>query len=172
MENTQINSYFDIEPVSSKHYSLLADYKCNPKSCNHHEHFNDYLRFCAVSDHTLGMGTTHVICKYINDKPTETIGYVTLKAATLITEVDEYNKSLMVGKPAIEISELAIKKGYERQGYGSDLLAYVVRMCKRLHDENVGIYYILVYADPKAVGFYKNKKRIEVPTYFSTLYYT
>lgn len=101
------NSRRKIEVLSQKHFQLLSNFQCNPRTATNPQYFNDYLQYNAYSDLTSGRGVTHVLCKYENDIPVKICAYITLRSSVFITEIMNHN---VTGDPAVEISELAVDK--------------------------------------------------------------
>lgn len=147
-----VNKKRKLELLQSKHASLLPLFKCRSNSCGNPDHFSDYLCINAFADAAIGMGTTHVVCEYVNKQPVAICGFITLKAATL---VKDNNYDCIVGDPAIEISELAVDEKYEKQGIGKDMLTFALKHCVSLHKKSIGIKYLVVCSDEKSVGFYE-----------------
>ena len=139
----------DIFLYTSKYAGLARDFMVNPSSCNNPEHYGNYIRTTAISDRMLGMGVTYILCEIQNGEPVHMLGYVTLKASSLLL-IDEG-----VGYPALEIAELAVRDGAERSGNGRDLVEFAIGSADKLRTDTLGIQYIILRADPSAVGFYK-----------------
>lgn len=143
------NKKLFIERINKLNYSLVKDFLVNPESCDNPSHYEDYLKKCAITDVKQGLGTTHLFIEE-QDENKNVMGYVTLKATSLTKNVGE-NHAL--GYSAVEISELAVHKDYERFGVGRDLLNFVLEESYRLRN-SIGVQYIVLCADPKAEGFY------------------
>lgn len=131
------------------------DFHVNPEKCENPTHYENYILQNAISDASIGMGVTHVF--YNSDDDKEIQGFVTLKASALTFEESGY--------PALEISELAVNEKYEGTGVGRIMINYVITIANDLKASTLGIKHILVCADPKAVGFYKHLKFLELPEY-------
>lgn len=138
-----------IEKIDNNNVSFAWSFSVNLNSCNNPQHFSDYLKFNALNDFKTGMGVTYLFMDTNNSK---IAGYVSLKASSLVCE-DENN--IKLGYPSIEITELAVDGGHERKHIGTDILEFVVATTEELR-KSIGIQYILICADPKAVGFYLN----------------
>ena len=50
---------------------------------------------------------------------------------------------------------MAVDQDYERRGAGTALIDYVIAQADKLHEEFLGIQYLILAADKIAVGFYK-----------------
>jgi len=140
-----------IELYKTEHAILAQSFHVNSEKCENPAHFDDYIRLCALSDYRKGVATTHVMIERDNENnPLCICGFISLKAATLITD-----EKKMYGVPAIEIAELAVDKNYENSGVGKALLQFAARTCDILR-ETIGNKYLLVCAERHAVGFYKH----------------
>lgn len=140
------------EQYSAKHVGIARSFSVRKDSCNQPEHFTDYLLYNALNDAQSGMGVTSVLVRYDeNGAPQSIMGYITLKVSALLQDADKG----FTGKPAIEISELAVDKRFEGQGIGVALLSYAVSCFYKIK-ETAGVMCMLVYAEPNAVGFYKH----------------
>ena len=82
------------------------------------------------------------------------MGFVTLRASSLTVECENYTE----GHPALEISELAVDKKYERQGIGTDLVKLAVVEAGELNSDYLGIEYLVLCADPASIDFYLHSK--------------
>ena len=131
---------------------LAWHFEVNPNSCGNPAHYSDYLKFSAWPDLISGRGTTHVLCEMQDGKRVKILAYVTLKASSFLSQNDE-GKTL--GFPALEISELAVASGHERQGLGSLMVKHAILCVYELRQTQLGIQYLVLRADPEAVGFYK-----------------
>ena len=140
------------EQYSVKHVGIARSFSVRKDSCNHPEHFTDYLLYNALNDAQSGMGVTSALIRYDeNGEPQSIMGYITLKVSALLQDADEG----FTGKPGIEISELAVDEHFEGQGIGVALLSYAVSCFYKIK-ETAGVMCMLVYAEPNAVGFYKH----------------
>jgi ribosomal protein S18 acetylase RimI-like enzyme len=108
------------------------------------------------------LGTTYI---FVNEKDgtKDIMGFITLRASSLILDIGETNK---MGYPALEISELAVDERYEKNGVGSDLVKFAINLSYDLNKQ-IGIQYVVLCADPMAVGFYENPelKFEKIPTH-------
>lgn len=144
------NEYF--EQFQGSHQGIARIFSVNPGSCGNPAHFTEYLLYNAMSDSLTGMGVTHVLAQHDDEgNPTAILGYVTLKASSLL----EKTESGYSGKPALEISELAVDQKFEHQGIGRLLLDYALLCCREIQ-KSAGVMYLLVYAEPQAVEFYSH----------------
>lgn len=144
------NEYF--EQFQGSHQGIARNFSVSPDSCGNPAHFSEYLLCNAMSDSLTGMGVTHVLAQHDDeDNPTTILGYVTLKASSLLYKME----SGYSGKPALEISELAVDQQFEHQGIGKLLLDYALFCCREIQ-KSAGVMYLLVYAEPQAVEFYRH----------------
>ena len=89
------------------------------------------------------------------------LGYITLRANSFI---HKYERGLE-GEPSMEILELAVSKEYERQGIGTALFQFAVTLAADVTNNYMGVRYLLVCADPPAVGFYSKMGLSKVEEY-------
>lgn len=141
-----------------EHAELYSLFACNEKNCGNWEYYTDYLHYNALSDSKTGLSVTYVLCDYEGAKeedmkPVRIIGFVSLKASALISGT--YDEPLE-GVPAIEISELAVDREFERQGIGRLLLNTAVYIADEVRKNYIGAKYLLVCAEPQAVDFYQH----------------
>lgn len=149
------NEYF--EQFQGSHQGFARIFSVNPNSCGNPAHFKEYLLCNAMSDSLTGMGVTHVLAQHDDEgNPTAILGYVTLKTSSLLYRTE----SGYSGKPALEISELAVNRQFERQGIGRLLLDYALFCCREIQ-KSAGVMYLLVYAEPQAVEFYSRVLNFE-----------
>ncbi len=141
----------DLKLIDRDIVSLAWDFHVDPDVCNNPEHYETYLQQGALIDHKKGLGVTYVMVE--EDK--KIVGYVTLKAASLVTESGESHK---VGYPAIEISELAVDKDYRGQGIGYELVEAAIVTGQMLNENFLGVQYLVLCADRNAVEFYEKPR--------------
>ena len=136
--------------MQTEHALIASNFSCD-KSCGNPDHFNEYLRYYAISDIKTGMGVTHICCGFDDSgMPVKIIGFVTIKTSSVITDDD----GTFNGKPAVEISELAVDEAWVRQGFGTMLVKYALAKIAETKT-NIGVRYVVVCADEQAVEFYK-----------------
>lgn len=140
----------DIRQYTIEYAGLAQQFRVNPDSCDNPEHYQDYLKYAALSDRRQGMAVTYVLLELINEAPTRIIGFVAFKASSLLSS----DEGKYLGTPALEISELAVDADYEHQGYGNLLIDFAVDTANHLRRDTLGIRNVVLMADPKAVGFY------------------
>lgn len=133
---------------------LAFNFEVNPSSCGNPGYFSEYIRFCALQDNQSGKSTTHIL---LDRKEENIVGFVSLKATTLLTEIDVDDKKIWTGEPALEISELAVHKNFERQGVGSALIDLSIAFATKENETTLGIRHLVLAADPQAVSFYQHK---------------
>lgn len=141
------NAYFDL--LNKDNYGLTEGFSVNPVSCENSDYYPNYLRFCALSDQNAGKSTTHL---FINEKDNAIMGFLTLRASSLI----ERNGDQWLGKPALEVSVLAVSENYTRIGVGRALINLAIEQAAHLHEEHLGVRYIVLASDKQAVGFYEH----------------
>lgn len=145
-----------IDRFSTDYIGLAWDFHVNPSSCDNPDHYEQYIRCCAIYDMNEGMGVTHIIVE--NDK---ILGYITLRASSVVERIDDK----IYGEPALEICELAVSEGCERKKVGSDLVDFAIVKATELGSEAIGIKYIVLCADPSAVGFYEKLEFEKLESY-------
>lgn len=138
-------------PLNQDTQGLIWDFHVSPTSCNNPDYYSTFLRFTAVSDFIEGMGVTHLL---IDEQGTGNViaGYITLKATALLLSGEN---GTYLGRPAVEIAELAVREGYERKGVGSALIDIAISKIDEIRRHVLGIRCMVVCADPSAVGFYE-----------------
>ena len=147
----------------SKHAGLAMNFQVNPDSCNNPGHYENYLRFIALTDRRSGKGITHVLINNDDNTSTESIvGFVTLRTSSLISEYENE----ISGRAAIEISEIAVDRLYEKKGYGTALLDFVFLLVDDLRDRVVGIEYIVACADSASVLFYEKNDFVRISKHY------
>ena len=79
------------------------------------------------------------------------MGYITLRA----TSYTETIEGQTYGNPAVEIFELAVSNHAERNGIGTDLVKFALAKVLEWKSDLLGIEYITLCSDEKAVQFYE-----------------
>lgn len=143
---------------------LAFNFEVNPLSCGNPEHFSNYIRFCAIADNIAGKSVTHI---FLDSKEENIIGYISLKATSLLTQNDAHGKTILTGEPAIEIAELAVHKDFEKRGVGRALIDLSISIATRTNDSIFGIRHLVLAADPKAVAFYEHLQFLPLRDYFN-----
>jgi len=139
------------------------NFQVNPDSCDNPEHYENYLRFIALTDKRIGRGITHVLIDDETRDGSETIiGFVALRTSSLISKNDDE----ITGRAAIEITEIAISKYYERKGFGISLLKLAISLADDMRNNYVGIEYIVACADSASVSFYERNKFTCISDYY------
>ena len=141
--------------MSQEFYEAAKDFTVNPESCENPKHYEDYLKFSAISENNSGTGTTHIFIDEEFNSELHIMGYITLRCSSLIKDMGESHK---FGYPALEISELAVDARYERQGIGTDMVSYAISLAEELNLFNIGIKYLILCSDPSSVKFYSSRK--------------
>ncbi len=140
-----------IRKLDSTIVPLASEFQVDPSCCGYPEHYEFYLRCVALDDYHRGRGVTYIMLDDGID-PNRIVGYITLRASSLIKEGDRRRQ----GHAAIEITELAVDKDYRGRGHGIDLVAFAIDRALTLSKDHIGIEYIILCADPAAVGFYSS----------------
>lgn len=137
------------EKLSIENVGLAAGFSVNPSSCGNSDFYREYLLYNAISDQNSGRNTTHL---FIDKDANRIMGFVSLRASSLLKQRDG---GKYLGAPALEVSVLAVDREYERRGVGSALIDFVLSEVAELHEHFLGIQYIILAADEKAIGFYE-----------------
>ena len=140
------NAHFAV--IDKENVGLAGSFSVNPSSCENSEFYREYLQFSAIGDLQTGRNTTHL---FIDEDANRIMGFVSLRASAIISNVEGDS---MTGIPALEVSVLAVDKDYAGQGVGSALIDYVIYQADELHKQYMGLQYVVLAADKKAVGFY------------------
>lgn len=156
----------EIEQLNQDLVGLGWDFHVSPISCDNPDYYEQYLRFVAVSDFQSGMGVTYLAVNH-TDTGNAAAGYITLRASALSIPGED-GKPLTC--PALEIAELAVAEKYERQGIGTMMLDFAVRMVVELRKTKMGVKCLLVVADPSATGFYRKYGFGDISETYSALY--
>lgn len=141
------SKFFDV--INKNNVGLAGCFSVNPSSCENSEFYREYLRLSALSDFYAGKCTTHL---FIDENANRIMGFVSLRASAIISDTN----GGMTGFPALEVAVLAVDKDYAGQGVGRALIDYVICQADELHKKSIGIQYIVLAADKKAVGFYEH----------------
>lgn len=141
-------AYFSV--VNKENIGLAEKFSVNPSSCENSKFYKEYLQFSALNDLYSGKNTTHL---FIDEEANRIMGFISLRASAIISNGED---GRMSGMPALEVSVLAVDKDYAGQGVGRALIDYVIFQADELHKQFVGLQYIVLAADVKAVGFYKH----------------
>lgn len=153
--------------MSTDYAGLAWSFHVSPDSCNSPAYYEEYIRLCAISDQDGGMSVTHLVLD--TDKNGEAIaiaGYVALRATSLVS-TDE--NGVKIVNPSLEIAELAVDKDYERKGVGTMLVNLAIGVAAELSKRYLGIKYVILCADPKAVGFYTKNDFGKIGDLYETL---
>lgn len=144
---------YSFERMSTEYAGLAWKFHVSPDSCENPGHYEEYLRLCAIGDYRTGMGVTHLIIdKDETGAEIAIAGFITLRATSLVSTSET---GVKIVHPALEIAELAVDKEYERKGVGSKLVDTAIFIADRLRNSFLGIKYVVLCADPKAIGFYE-----------------
>ncbi len=158
--------YFEL--MSGKHIELAWRFHVSSLSCDNPEYYRQYLAFSATSDHSIGMGVTHILAEHDeNDNATAIIGYVTLRTSSFTSRAEDGKK---ICNPSLEIAELAVDEQYEGKGYGRTLVNYAIAMADCIRNEFVALKHICLCADPRAVEFYVKNRFNKLEDYYEMPY--
>lgn len=138
-----------IELLNECNVGLAEYFSVNPLYCTNEDFYKQYLQFNAIFDMHSGNTATHV---FVDKKANRIMGYISLRANSIVSKDD---KSMITGKPSLEISVLAVDKDYEHQGVGTVLMAKALEIASTLHEKYIGVKHLILAADPNAVGFYE-----------------
>ena len=142
--------------MSTEHAPISWGFHVNPEHCNNPGHYETYISLDCFADQKQGRGVTHIFIDENEQSGVKKLaGYITLRGSSLIMESGDGYK---LGYPALEISELAVDKDYEHQGLGTVMVKFAIGIAVELNEERVGFQYVVLCADPEAVGFYSNPK--------------
>lgn len=148
--------------ISAEYTEIAGKFKINEKHCENPKHYETYIKQDCFTDHVQGMGVTHVFISEDDETGDKFIaGYITLRASSLTLDMDDYK----AGYPALEISELAVDRNFEGNGLGTDMVKTVIAEAMGLNDTTLGIQYVVLCADPAAVGFYTKLGFLQIPSY-------
>lgn len=129
---------------------MAWNFQVNPSSCGNHDHYEEYIRFIATDDRRRGKGVTYAFI-HCDEASAELMGYITLRATSYIEVLD----GKTYGSPALEIFELAVSKDAEGNGIGTDLMKFALSKALEWKSDVLGIEYITLCSDQKAVSFYE-----------------
>lgn len=147
MCNTKIEK--SLELLDESNVGLTHSFCVNPSSCSNSGFYVDYLKYSAFSDQKNGRSKTHLFVDRTNNR---IMGFVSLRANALISQNTEGN---MCGKPALEITVLAVDQEYTHQQVGTTLIAQAIAEADHLHKNHIGVEYIILVADKMSVEFYE-----------------
>lgn len=139
----------DVHVMSNDFYGLAFNFNVSPASCDNPDHYMQYIKFSAISDNKAGQALTHI---FIDESQHKLAGYIALRATSLINEGQSGEH---IVHPSLEIAELAVAKEYERKQVGTQMVEFALLTADMLRQEHLGIKYVVLCADPKAVGFYE-----------------
>lgn len=149
--------------LDSTTIGLTHSFWVNPLSCENPGHYEHFIRYCACDDHNAGRNVTHLFLHEDDDSGEKQIlGFIALRATSLCGD----DEDCVMGTPAIEISELAVSKDYERRGVGKILFGLAIRTAAILNEEFVGVKHVVLCADEKAKGFYEKMGCKDLREYF------
>ena len=136
--------------MSSKEAPLAFSFEVDPDSCGNPDYFSQYIRLCAITDHKCGISTTHLL---IDTEQQKIISFLSLRATSLLIP-DDNTPKISIGHPALEIYQLAVDKKYAHENYGTFMAFYAIYIAEQTLKSYMGIEYVVLCADEKAVSFY------------------
>lgn len=148
--------------MTTQYSEIARKFRVNPEHCDNPEHYETYITQDCFADHSQGMGVTHAFVSENDENGEKTIaGYITLRASSLTMDMDDYKS----GYPALEISELAVACNFEGIGLGTDMVKTAIAEAMSLNDTTIGFRFVVLCADPAAVGFYSKLGFSKIPLY-------
>jgi len=72
-----------LELFTNEHLGLTWLFQVNPDSCGNNEHYENYIKFSALTDKRYGLGTTHALIGE-EDGKLILLGFITLRSSSLI----------------------------------------------------------------------------------------
>jgi ribosomal protein S18 acetylase RimI-like enzyme len=135
--------------MKQEYIGLAWDFHVNPDSCENPSHYEQYLKLSSITDNKTGFSKTHVYIEETEDKQ-RIIGFISLRCTSVLIK----DETIINGHSALEIYELAVQMGYERQGVGTALIDLALSKSEEINTRFAGVEYLTLYSDPKSVGFY------------------
>jgi ribosomal protein S18 acetylase RimI-like enzyme len=108
----------------------------------------------------MGKGRTFVIVR--EDEPKCIIGFVTLRTSSLITD----DNKPFEGRPAVEITELAVDARFAKQGYGRMLVGIAFDIIDTMREKSAGVEFVTLCSDSQSVPFYEHIGFRKAATYY------
>lgn len=137
--------------VDSENVKMAWNFYVNEEKCKNPNHYNDYIRYQALTDQNNGLGVTYLYIDHNDETKEECImGYISLRASSFIKDMGESKK---FGYPALEIAELAVDKNYTNRSIGTDMVLDSINIANEMN-EIASIKYVVLCADPTAEQFY------------------
>lgn len=139
---------------------MAVDFQVNPSSCGNHTHYENYIRFSAITDAVCGHAFTHVVVDE-DEGGARMSGFISLRASSLLSN----DGATVRGDAALEIVELAVDKRCEKTGVGSLLLDFAIALAEHLNECFLSVKYIVLCADRQAASFYERYGFCKVTDY-------
>ena len=136
-----------VKKMDPQDATLAWKFHVCPNSCDNPSHYEYYLRLNAISENASGKSVTHILLDCNSDR---IAGFVSLRASSLVDVCD----GVSFGTPVMEIAELAVDQEYEHCGIGTKLVQLALVLAEKLNESFMGIRYVMLCADPRAVNFY------------------
>lgn len=137
--------------INPENAALAWSFYVDEEKCKNPQHYNDYLRFQALTDQNEGLGVTYLYIEHNEITNKECImGYISLRTSSFIKDMGESKK---FGYPALEIAELAVDKNYTKRHVGTDMVIDAINIANEMN-EVASIKYVVLCADPTAEQFY------------------
>ena len=145
--------------VNSENVVMTWKFYVNEDKCKNPSHYNDYIRYQALTDQNEGLGVTYLYIERNDETDEERImGYISLRASSFIKEMGEAKK---FGYPALEIAELAVDKNYAKKHIGTDMVIDAINIANEIN-EVASIKYVVLCADPAAEQFYEKLEFVKM----------
>ncbi len=115
-----------------------------------------FLRKAALNFHQNNVAKTYVMA----DETARVWGYVTLMNSEIILNENQkpeelYDPTRYEAFPAVKIARLAIDKSMQGQGYGKDMLEWVITLVRDKISPFVGCRFLVVDAKQDSISFYQ-----------------
>lgn len=147
----------------SKHHKR-KDFDCGEKELNH------YLQVMASQHTKKGISRTFVLIEASN--PESIIGFITLSACEIKAESlpHPYSKKFPLKVSGAKIGRLAIKKEFQKQGLGNQLMVFAMHQAIIVH-QSIGLTGMMVDAkSEQAKEYYQQYGFIPLPENPLTLF--
>lgn len=138
-----------LELLDESNVGLTHSFCVSPSSCSNSDFYADYLKYSAYTDQKSGRNKIHL---FVDRTSNRIMGFVSLRANALISQDAD---GAMCGRPALEITVLAVDQEYTHQQVGTTLIAQAIAEADHLHKNHIGVEYIILVADKASVEFYE-----------------
>ncbi len=140
-----------LRKLSIKHQYDISNFDCEEQK------LNDFIHKEALEFQEERLGITYLA--YFEGK---LAGFVTISMADLKTERMELSTKLPIrieNYPALQISQLATDKQFQRRGIATRLIEWCMTKAIK-YSEDIGCRLLVLNAIPKSVVFYKKRNFI------------